>query len=51
MTTSIPEKTMNHDSTQLDAVPADEQTLAETNGVYAEPVQDVDPMETAEWRE
>ena len=42
---------MNHDSTQLDAVPADEQTLAQTNGVYAEPVQDPDPMETAEWRD
>lgn len=48
---SIFEKTMNHDSTQIDDVPADEQTLAEADGVYTEPVQDPDPLETAEWRE
>jgi pyruvate dehydrogenase E1 component len=40
---------MNYDAAQLRSDPSSEDQLAESNGVYAEPVRDADPVETTEW--
>lgn len=42
---------MNHDSTQFDAAAEAEQVIDETPGSYHAGIDDVDPIETAEWKE